>query len=201
MGLGLLAVWFGLVDVGAPMSRVTIATWYGRVNSAWPEPVPQLTGQEATRALKRLYRFATGRKLDKPVEVTSGNRYSWPRYGVWYVNPEGHHRGGWRDLVHDLSHFLSSRELNPDSRPHSREHARLELKLVKEVLRRGWLDGSLKPKPPTLRVVTPETERELKIERRRKQVARLERRIKSLTTRLKTARRSLSALERLRGRP
>lgn len=180
-------------------ARVTIAEWYERVNAAWPAEVPPLTDKEAVRALKRLYRFATGREILNRIEVTSGNRYTWPRDGVWYVNPDGHHGwSGWKSLVHDLAHYLHGRVLNPEERPHSRAHARLELKLAKEVARRGWLDGSLKPATPKLRLVTPESERERKIERRRAQVARLERKIKALTTRLRRAKRSLAGLERAR---
>lgn len=179
------------------MGRVTISTWYERVNGAWPDEVPPLTGDEAVRALKRLYRFATGRKLDREVQITSGNRYTWARYGVWYVNPEGHHgRSGWPSLVHDLAHYLHMKVFSPGERPHTRTHARLELKLAKEVVRRGWLEGRLKSAPPKLRIVTPEMAREKKIETRRAQVARLERKIKALSTRLKTAKRSLAALER-----
>lgn len=179
------------------MSRVTIATWYERVNAVWPPEVPPLTDKEAVRALKRLYRFATGRKLTDRIEVTSGHRYTWRRYGVWYVNPEGHHGwSGWKSLVHDLAHYLHGRVLNPDERPHSRRHARLELKLAKEVIRRGWLEGKLKTAPPKLRLVTPESERARRIELRVAQIARLERKIKALSTRLRTAKRSLAALAR-----
>jgi hypothetical protein len=49
---------------------------------------------------------------------------------------------GWHGLVHLLSHYCH-RRLHPDERPHSRSHARLELRMVNEVVSRGWLAGKL----------------------------------------------------------
>ena len=40
------------------MSRITRREWYARVNAAWPTPLPPLTGPEALRAFRRLYRYA-----------------------------------------------------------------------------------------------------------------------------------------------
>lgn len=113
--------------------------WYVRANSVWPAEVPALTAPEAVRAARKLYRFVRRRVLPIPIKVTSGNRYSYSRRGVLSVNPNGHHFGGWKDLVHDLSHWLGG--------GHSKDHARLEARMVREVVRRGWLTGSLKDKP------------------------------------------------------
>lgn len=174
------------------MAKVTIAEWYDRTNGAWPAQVPPLEDKEAEHAVRRLFRFATGRRLTMPIKITSGRRYTWARNGIFYVNPSK----GWKSLVHLVSHYIHTRE-RPWARPHARSHARLELKLVKEVLRRGWLEGKLRPRPAPAPVPpTKDEKRERKIETRRAQVKRLDRRIKSLTTRLKTARRSLAALER-----
>ena len=109
--------------------------------SAWPTPLPALTGPEAVRAARRLWRFAMGETLEMKVELTSGNRYTYVRRYVLYVNPDK----GWRELVHDLSHTFVQRA-NPGERPHSKFHAAFEAKLVREVLRRGWLDGKLRDK-------------------------------------------------------
>lgn len=124
----------------------TIKEWYARVDATWPEPVPTPSVAEALKGAKKLYRFALGQNIK--VEATSGNRYTWPKHGVLMVNPDhrgGHHRG-WEALVHDLSHYAHQR-LHPGIKPHSREHARLELKLAKEVVKRGWLAGTLEPVP------------------------------------------------------
>lgn len=121
---------------------VSRTEWYERVNATWPVDVPPLTGPEAVRAARRLHRFVRKRKCTLPVKVTSGNRYSYAHGGVLYVNPESrNHGGGWKALLHDLSHWL-------DPGPaHSKEHAKLEARLVREVVRRGWLEGRLKDKP------------------------------------------------------
>lgn len=110
---------------------------------AWPAQVPALTADEAVAAARRLYRFALGRTFTGKVIVTTGNRRAF-RLG-WegntraiYVNPTQ----GWRDFVHGASHWLDF-EANGRSR-HDTHHARFEAKLVREVIRRGWLDGKLR---------------------------------------------------------
>lgn len=124
------------------MSKVTRAEWYKRVNAAWPSPIPPLTAAEAIRAGKRLYRFGMKRTFRGPVRVTSGNRYTWIRRGEMLVNPSH----GWHGLVHLLSHYCHSRR-HPDENPHSGEHARCEIRMIKEVIKRGWLEGKLKSEP------------------------------------------------------
>lgn len=126
---------------------MNIRDWYDRTNALWPAQVPKLSGPEAVRALRRLYRFGTGRTLVAAVEVTSGNRETWRR-GVWKVNPEK----GWLDLVHSVSHWCWRLQQGGE-RPHSKAHARFEARMVREVLRRGWLEGKLRdpvrpPAPP-----------------------------------------------------
>lgn len=127
--------------------------WYERVNDAWPAQVPDLTAGEATVATRRLFKFVQKRPLALPIKITSGFRYTAVglfgpyenRQRVLYVNPaptwQGRlrHGGGWQALVHDLSHWLGG--------GHSKDHAHLELRMINQVVRRGWLDGRLKPKP------------------------------------------------------
>jgi hypothetical protein len=117
---------------------VTISDYYAQVNAAWPKPIPRLDPEEAKIAGRKLYRFAFGRPFRGTVRVTSGRRYTWIRRSEMAVNPER----GWHDLVHGLSHYAHMR-LNTGERPHSKRHARLELAMVKEVIKRGWLDGRL----------------------------------------------------------
>jgi hypothetical protein len=94
------------------------------------------------------------------------------------VNPQQ----GWHGLVHLLSHYCHDR-LNRDDQPHGSGHARLEIRMIKEVVRRGWLDGRLKsqPKPP---VAAPDP------------LVRLRARHKAWTTRAKRAATALRKLER-----
>jgi hypothetical protein len=115
---------------------------YKAVNSVWPEKTSALTEQEAIAVVKRLWRKFMGRPCPYRVKITSGNRYNWIRRGTLFVNPDGHHCGGWHDLTHDLSH-LFHRRLN-GGRPHANQHAYLERQMREYVLANGWLDGKLK---------------------------------------------------------
>lgn len=126
------------------------AAWYERTNAAWPAKVPALTGPEAVRALRKLYRFGTGRTLAAEVRIGSGNRHTWPRRGVWTVNPSK----GWFDLVHGVSHWVHL-QTHPGERPHSKAHARLEARMIREVVRRGWLEGKLRDPEPKPRPAGP----------------------------------------------
>jgi len=151
------------------MSRLSRRAWYERVNAASPAVVPRLTAAEAVRAAKKLYRFVRRHTWTGTVKVTSGNRYSRVRWG-WFSPRTGAHEGvmivnperGWQSLVHLLSHALYRGS-------HGGEHARLERRMIREVLKRGWLNGTLK-RPPK---VTPP--RDLAAERAARAAAGLKR--------------------------
>lgn len=158
---------------------------YQYVNVTWPAQVPTLTGEEAVRAAKRLYRHIMARPWPGEVRLTSGNRYTYPRRGVLYVNPEGHHFGGWRDLVHDLSHHCFRRR-HPDRRPHHWTHANLERRMIQYVLEQGWLDGALKPKAKAA------------VDARQRRYQRVLARIKAWETKRKRAENALKKLRQQR---
>ena len=46
------------------------------------------TFKECITTIKKLYRLIMGRTLSKSMKFkeTSGNRNTWVRYGVWYIN-------------------------------------------------------------------------------------------------------------------
>lgn len=160
------------------MSRVTRAEWYQRVNDAWPADIPELTADEATRAARKLFRFATGRTFTGQVRITSGQRFNRIARGTIYVNPQGYRPyKGWVALVHDLSHYLKPCR-------HGGEHARFELRMIKEVIKRGWLTGVLRS---VTVAATPDDKRAQKI-------ARLEARLKSWETK---QRRATNAIKRI----
>jgi len=178
------------------MARVTRKEWYRRVNATWPETVPALTAGEAVRAAKRLYRYVSGATWRGPVIATSGNRYSgwrWVKseeHGVrraLVVNPGR----GWRDLVHELSHTWES---HAGTHGHNAAHARLEMRMIKEVVRRGWLDGKLKsaPKPAPVAVDA----RAVKMERTAAAIERWEKKLRRAENALKKLRRRQRAYER-----
>lgn len=136
---------------------VTIKDWYKRVNDLWPKDadgrrnLPTLTYDEAERAARKLFRWA-GLKFDY-YEQARLDAATWLRrrddHGLvrWTVSINPHR--GWHDLVHMISHIVNHKA---GHKPHGREHARLELGMVKQVLKRGWLQGTLRAAP----VVKPE---------------------------------------------
>lgn len=125
---------------------------WGYVNDQWkahPNHKTPPTPEEAIRGFKILYRAASGRAFKGKVVITSGNRHTWVRGGIWYVNPDEPRwdgLGGWAEIVHSMSHYFHSRN-NPTLAPHHAKQAYLERKLTETALRRGFLDGKLKPKP------------------------------------------------------
>lgn len=159
---------------------VAAKEWYRRVNAIWPAKVPPLTFEQGANAAQRLHRFVTGANYVGTFVETSGRRYSsYPRRGRYPINAQL----GWKRLIHDISHYLYSYHLAPDDRPHAKGHARLEMKLAKEVIRRGWL------KP------APEKPVETRAQRRTHRIAHVEAGIERWN---RKQRRALNALKKLR---
>lgn len=162
---------------------------YERVNGAWPETVPPLTGPEAVSAAKRLYRFAMKKpfsRLNGKWTITSGRRRN--RVWRWTVNPDR----GWKDLVHHLSH-LCHRRLRPAADPHGPQHAFLEREMIEYVVQSGWLDGKLR------RTEKPKPGADIRAIRRQRVLERMEaweRKRKRAETALKKLRRQQSYYER-----
>ncbi len=180
--------------------------YYARVNAAWPEQVPALTAEEAVRAAKRLWRFATGSRAVR-VDVTSGNRRT-ARVGGegpgkdWLrVNPDR----GWHGLVHALSHWAAwavpAKALGAahahERGQHTKAHARLELRMVKQVVARGWLDGRLKDKAPAPAApAAPQQKADAAIEHARRMLAKATTRAKRAETIRKKWAKRLARAER-----
>lgn len=184
------------------MGKVTRTEWYRRVNASWPDTVPRLTAEEAVRAAKRLYRFGMKRTWTGPVRVTSGRRHTWVRWDrtgttaqrVLFVNPEK----GWHDLVHALSHYCHDRTASVEDQGHTAAHARCEMRMIKEVIRRGWLEGKLKDTPAVALVPNPPAvdARAVKMARTAAAIERWERKQRRAETALKKLRRRLRAYAR-----
>lgn len=126
---------------------VTITEWYRRLNGLWPESVPQLTYPEAVRAAKKLFR-TVGLEFAHYEPCRRADGRTWMRWREHdsrmrlcvAINADR----GWKDFIHMVSHIANQRKQN---KPHGREHARIEMRMVRQVLRLGWLDGRLKDKP------------------------------------------------------
>ena len=59
-------------------------------------------------------------------------------------------RRGWRRLTHDVSHMVYSYRYPKVKFNHSHKQAELELEIIKFVISKGWLNGTLKPKVKVL---------------------------------------------------
>jgi hypothetical protein len=119
-----------------------MAERYQSVNGAWPQAeLPKMTGHEAIRAGKRLYRLAMGSAWKGKWKAGRGNHRTYPRGNTFLVNPGQ----GWHDMVHDLSHYCH-RRLHPDHKPHDGRgtHAFIEKTMIEHVVNSGWLGGTLK---------------------------------------------------------
>ena len=126
---------------------------YRQVNEAWPDGPhrgyrywrePQFDAREATIAVKRLWKHATGKPLAIRglVKLTSGNRRNRFRRGIF--NPQR----GWHGLVHSVSH-AAHRRLHPDDPDHIGRHAYLERRLIEYAVARKWHEGARKrPEKP-----------------------------------------------------
>lgn len=127
-----------------------MAEKYQSVNGAWPEGTRdgrdlKPTPQEARAGARKLYRIAMGKSWTGPVKITSGRRYTYPRWGVFSVNPD-QRGGGWHEIVHSISHY-AARRLYGEA--HGPRHAFIERELIKAVVNGGWLEGKLrKPEKP-----------------------------------------------------
>lgn len=132
------------------MTSSTLEFYKKHVETAWPDRVPKLSEAEAERAARRLYRFVFKKPCPLPTVITSGRNHSYIRSGKLRVNPEN----GWKELVHGLSHSFYGR-LHPDRPGHSGQHGSLERHMVQHVLDSGWLEGKLKPKISSSKVIDP----------------------------------------------
>lgn len=157
---------------------------YDSVNGAWGRPraeLPPITEREAITACKRLYRLAFKKPFTGKVKITSGNRYTYIRRGILYVNPDR----GWWDVAHGMSHYASFR-LYPGKKPHSHQHAHLERTIIEHIVSSGWLDGKLKRPEKTKAPVNVRAVR----------AARVALRIEAWTRKLKRAQTALRTLQR-----
>ena len=128
-------------------------TTYKQVNAMWPDPVPVPTSQEAISGVKRLLRRAHRLAVEDGAvpsfaklrhyrfRATSGRRRSWPRRGVWAVNPNECRRG-WAEIVHSVSHWARMHYW-PQADGHGALHAWLENELARYAVS-NLIDGQLR---------------------------------------------------------
>jgi hypothetical protein len=168
---------------------------------------------EATAGIKRLANHFGLSLKNVDIDFTSGNR--WSRAGGYHIilNLDW---ASWLTVAHEVGHCYYRRkyswEYQKKHNAHGKAHARIVDRFAAWIMAQGWHEGALAHE-----VALAETARasrqqeheraaatpppiEARIARRRAQVKRLEAKLKGTTTRLKTARRSLAALERAAAR-
>ncbi|PWT73952.1 MAG: hypothetical protein C5B60_07520 [Chloroflexi bacterium] len=165
---------------------------YASVNGVWPAELPPITNEEALELVRRLHRkFMDGRV--PAVKLATGNRLTWRRNGIFYVNPNRRKNGnidqGWKDIVHLVSHFVHWKKY-PTHKPHHPTHAWTERCMIEHVVKSGWLEGKLKRKP---KPVKPEP---TAADRAAAKLANLDARIKRWESKRRRAETALQKLAR-----
>lgn len=158
-----------------------------------------ITADEIVVALKKLCRHF---KIQPPrLELTSG---SWKSHANRYVLRINRDRASWLLLIHELGHtWHDQRDGRANENWHGRTHRKLVNRLARYVLKQRWHAGPIaaqiaarEQKRAATEVLRRNPTRAMKIEKRRAQIAKLDKKIKLLTSRRRTAARSLAALER-----
>jgi hypothetical protein len=174
----------------------TPSEWNRLVNNRWPDDVPIPSEQEAITGVKRLYRKAMGKPFRGKVVITSGNRYTWGRGGVIYVNPNRRGawpRAGWPDIIHLLAHYCHRRK-HWDKRPHHYTELLLEADLTKYAIEHGFHEGRLKRKA---KAEKPKPNRQAKAHQAAVEgLARWQRKLKRAETGVKKYRQKVRYYER-----
>ena len=99
----------------------------------------------AERFIRASWRKHMGTKFPYAVRKTSGNRHTWVRCRVCYINTEK----GWKDAVHSWSHWLGYRK---GLKPHGDDHMKLEKELTIMAIDK-YVGVKPKPKPAQPSVV------------------------------------------------
>lgn len=133
-----------------------VISGYQEINDMWgqdPKTMRKPTGPEAIKACRLLIKegfraFGDGPKdhrvrQRRTFKLTSGRRSTYPRSGVWYVNPNERNRG-LAEIVHSVSHVIHNR-VHPHHAGHS-FHVSIERHLVEYCLKMRWIEDGFKMK-------------------------------------------------------
>lgn len=113
---------------------------YNLINKGWGEvKLAPPTDREASESIKTFWRSEGLKWHNWPIEIVSGNRYTWLRHGIYSVNPNRRScLAGWASIVHDVSHQIhnkKNRGPNGDlPRPHNFGQAKIERRLQQLVI-------------------------------------------------------------------
>tara|TARA_R110002020_G_scaffold62710_2_gene167491 strand:- start:10 stop:639 length:630 start_codon:yes stop_codon:yes gene_type:complete len=181
---------------------------YKECNTTFPKELPPICFLEAERAYKLLVRKFGKKKDAAPSRLSNMKIRRWRKVGdkVWktrvrkcWIALSGNTSDlsrGWRRLTHDVSHMVYSYR-NPKVKfHHSYQQANLELDIIKFVISKGWLNGTLKPK---VRVLSRNDKFNIKVESTQNLIkswktkqARANNKLKKLQSKLKRLQKSLA---------
>jgi len=99
------------------------------------------TRAEVERAIKKLYRFGLGTRFDGTIKFSRGDTWSY-QHGEdpdIFVGT----RCSWSDVVMMMSRIVACIYYREQALPGEGKLDKMELKLVREVIKRGWMGGKL----------------------------------------------------------
>jgi hypothetical protein len=123
--------------------------WYEKVNTVWEEngfPIrfssnnknEEVDFKTAVKAIKGFWKKEMKTKFPYDVRESSGNRYTWVRYGDLVINTES----GWANIIHLFGHWIGHQKKFP--RPHCIEHALLEWRFTNYIFDGDYVEKSRK---------------------------------------------------------
>ena len=161
------------------------------VNSEWKKIYSETSqkelfipsDQEAVTGCKRLFRKFMGYSFKNKIKIVRGNRYTWIRGGIMYINPNEKRWngfGGWAEIVHSLAHYIGDEKFDEG---HSTKQLWLEVKMTRYVLKNKFHLGTLKSKPRKIPIVKDVDV--VKLENIEKKLARWTTKLKRANTAIK----------------
>lgn len=183
--------------------------YYAEERERWAALLPKggkIGAEEAELGIRTLATHFGLSLKHVDIRFTQGRRWSKGGYNTIVINLDG---ASWLLIAHEVAHCYQQRKLKRPRRWHSKAHRRITDRFCAWILTQGWMEGALAHEVALeglQREARATEERRLaaepppidqRITHRQAQVKRLETKIRMLTTRLKTAKRSLAALERV----
>ena len=166
---------------------------YEKANNTLPEKLPYITYAEAEKAARRIAIKFGKRKYASPTVLWEFSKKPFIRKN-WVClsgNSSNLHRG-WKRLIHDMAHRIF-RYRNPGLPDHCKLQADFEVELQNYVLKMGWLNGSLKPKPKVK--LSSDEKKQFKIKVLKRNILRWESKAKRANTYLKKSKKKLKRLD------
>jgi hypothetical protein len=141
---------------------------------------PDITRPEIERATKKLWRYALRESFTAKMRIVK-RKDLWTIRFDWKGAPYWMRFMSWRGLCKGMADTCAIIE--------GGDAAEVEFLLVKEVIKRGWLDGRLRDK-----LIPPRTKAEIAEKKRSDTVVSIKRRIKAWSSKAKRAENALKKI-------